>query len=222
MDNLQGQEHLMTIPSETITILLSGKHGSQCFHWEALLRVPPPSISFPSLSFSPPSHTHSSILSPPPTLSVFLSASSPSRRSSNPGIMNSQLSLAIPALPANTTLDEFAQLLAQLLPGSEDGGRKSKGEGKGERERYSRRKKKLLTYDRAPHGNQIYFPADFLNIQLLPFCSASRPSPRKFHPWVGAISSWRKVLLRPRNNQESVRKSYRKLLSSSLSPSCKF
>lgn len=72
MDNLQGQEHLMTIPSETITILLSGKHGSRCFHWEALLRVPPPSISFPSLSFFPPSHTHSSILSPPPALSVFL------------------------------------------------------------------------------------------------------------------------------------------------------
>lgn len=28
-------------------------------------------------------------------------------------------------------------------------------------------KKKLLTYDRILLGNQIYFPADFLNIQLL-------------------------------------------------------
>lgn len=37
------------------------------------------------------------------------------RQSGNPGIMNSQLSLAIPALPANTTLYEFAQLLAWLF-----------------------------------------------------------------------------------------------------------
>lgn len=36
-------------------------------------------------------------------------------QSGNPGIMNSQLSLAIPALPANTTLYEFAQLLARLF-----------------------------------------------------------------------------------------------------------
>lgn len=114
MDNLQGQEHLMTIPTETITILLrmvstvldvfTGKLSLSYFHLHL--------SRFLRSLFFPPLHIHSSILSPPPTLSVFLSASSPSRRSSNPGIMNSQLSLAIPALPANTTLDEFAQLLA--------------------------------------------------------------------------------------------------------------
>jgi hypothetical protein len=50
-----------------------------------------------------------------PRILVFLSirlASTLAHQSGNPGIMNSQLSLAIPALPANTTLHEFAQLLA--------------------------------------------------------------------------------------------------------------
>lgn len=52
------------------------------------------------------------------------------RQSGNPGIMNSQLSLAIPALPANTTLHEFAQLLAWLFS---DG--KCAWEREGEREK---------------------------------------------------------------------------------------
>lgn len=43
------------------------------------------------------------------------------RQSGNPGIMNSQLSLAIPGLPANTTLYEFAQLLAWLFSDGERG-----------------------------------------------------------------------------------------------------
>lgn len=64
-----------------------------------------------SSSSSSPSLPYSAALAFP---SVRL-ASTLVHQSGNPGIMNSQLSLAIPALPANTTLYEFAQLLAWLF-----------------------------------------------------------------------------------------------------------
>jgi len=54
--------------------------------------------------------------------------------------MNSQLSLAIPGLPTNTTLYEFAQLLAWLFS---DGERERVREKEGERERESEEKKKM-------------------------------------------------------------------------------
>jgi len=55
--------------------------------------------------------------------------------------MNSQLSLAIPGLPTNTTLYEFAQLLAWLFS---DGERERAREKEGEsRERESEEKKKM-------------------------------------------------------------------------------
>jgi len=58
-------------------------------------------------------------------------------QSGNPGIMNSQLSLAIPGLPANTTLYEFAQLLAWLFS---DGERERERAREREREREEVRK----------------------------------------------------------------------------------
>jgi len=50
--------------------------------------------------------------------------------------MNSQLSLTIPALPANTTLCEFAQLLARLFsPMRSESGRGRERERERERDR---------------------------------------------------------------------------------------
>jgi len=75
--------------------------------------------------------------------------------------MNSQLSLTIPALPANTTLCEFAQLLARLFSPmrSEREGEEERG-----RERERERERRRRVRDRGVRGSRMRKSADSTRI----------------------------------------------------------